>query len=167
MDITCNKSPSMGIEILRHPSPLSSMRTLYSAGQNVRHTQLTLVNLSNNAIASFGAQTLIGMPRVEYLYLADNRLDAIDDSEQTPPFNFLTSLKHLDLSRVFGAHISVRARAELVRRLFANNHSFVDLQEVALRGNQLDHLHADTFCNVSAHMRKRESLLSHNLIFSK
>ncbi|KAI1718034.1 leucine rich repeat domain-containing protein [Ditylenchus destructor] len=118
-------------------------------GTNDRHKQLTLVNLSNNAISSLGAQSLIGMPRVEYLYLSNNRLESVQDE----PFNFMTSLKYLDLSRVFGKHISVKAKADLLRQMFKNNHSFIDLQEVILSGNELGFLHRDTFCNVKGLMR--------------
>ncbi|KAI1731504.1 leucine rich repeat domain-containing protein [Ditylenchus destructor] len=116
---------------------------------NDRHKQLSLVNLSNNAISSLGAQSLIGMPRVEYLYLSNNRLESVQDE----PFNFMTSLKYLDLSRVFGRHISVKAKADLLRQMFKNNHSFIDLQEVILSGNELGYLHRDTFCNVKGLLR--------------
>lgn len=46
-------------------------------GANIRHKKLSLVNISNNGIQSFGAQTFIGMPRVEYLYLDSNTLNDV------------------------------------------------------------------------------------------
>lgn len=114
-------------------------------GSNFRHGQLTLVNISNNAITSFGAQTFIGMPRVEYFYLAHNKLDSVSDA----PFDYFTSLKLIDLEDVFGDHVSVHARADIIRQLFINKHSFIDLQEIVLASNKLDRIHSDTFCNVS------------------
>jgi hypothetical protein len=118
-------------------------------GSNNRHSLLTLVNISNNGITSFGAQTFIGIPRVEYFYLSHNRIESVGDS----PFSYFTSLKLIDLTDIFGKHISVHARADLIRRMFRSEHSFVDLQEVILPSNQLDRLHSDTFCNVKGLMR--------------
>jgi hypothetical protein len=42
-------------------------------GGNIRHEKLSLVNLTNNGITYFGIQTFIGMPRVEYFYLSNNK----------------------------------------------------------------------------------------------
>lgn len=163
--VECTDLGESNTQLFRHVVPLiyPKLDTLIVTGNqfgvledenlfgssNDRHRQLTLVNLSNNAISSLGAQTLIGMPRVEYLYLSNNRLDSVEEE----PFNFLTSLKYLDLARVFGRHISVKAKADLLRQMFKNNHSFIDLQEVILSGNQLGFLHRDTFCNVKGLMR--------------
>ncbi|CAD5209641.1 unnamed protein product [Bursaphelenchus xylophilus] len=114
-------------------------------GNNVRHHRLTLLDLSNNHLTSFGIQTLIGASRVETLKLDHNDLTAFADDQ---PLNFLTSLRIIDLTDAFGAHASVKKRADLVRTLFRNNHSFTDLYEVNLSNNQLRYLHPETFCNV-------------------
>ncbi len=90
---------------------------------------------------------------MEYFDLSHNRLESLDDVE---PFNYLTSLRRINLEKVFGSHISATARADLLRNLFKNNHSFVDLGVVNLANNDLQFLHPDTFCNVSA----TEQLLS-------
>lgn len=47
-------------------------------GENNRHKKLSFVNISNNGIQSFGAQTFIGMPRVEYLHLDGNTLNEVN-----------------------------------------------------------------------------------------
>lgn len=114
-------------------------------GANQRHPQLTLVNLTSNAITSFGAQTLIGVPRVEYLYLGHNQLESLQGVQ---PLHYLTSLKRLDLSSVFSRRASVNAKADMLASLLHNNHSFVDLTEVLLVGNALAQLHEHTFCNI-------------------
>lgn len=114
-------------------------------GENFRHEKLNLVNLSGNSIQTFGQQTFIGLSRVEYLYLNNNELNSLIGSN---PFNYLTSLKLIDLSNFFGKHISLKARTDLLKDLFQNNHSFVDLSEIILTRNQLEDLHEDTFCNV-------------------
>ncbi|CAD5206648.1 unnamed protein product [Bursaphelenchus okinawaensis] len=114
-------------------------------GENVRHSRLSLLDLSNNHITSFGIQTLIGASRVETLKLDHNDLTAFADEQ---PLNFLTSLRIIDLTDAFGGHASVKRRADLIRTLFKNNHSFPDLYEINLSDNQLRYLHPETFCNV-------------------
>uniref|UniRef100_A0A914D7E0 Variable lymphocyte receptor n=1 Tax=Acrobeloides nanus TaxID=290746 RepID=A0A914D7E0_9BILA len=42
-------------------------------GDNNRHEELSLVNLTNNEITYFGIQTFIGMPRVEFFFLSNNK----------------------------------------------------------------------------------------------
>jgi hypothetical protein len=87
------------------------------------------------------------MPRVEYFYLANNMLESIDVVD-LQPFNYFTSLKYLDLSNLFGVKVSAKGRAKIVKTLFSNNHSFIDLQDVLLPSNGLEYLEPDTFCSV-------------------
>lgn len=115
-------------------------------GDNFRHEKLSFVNLTKNGIVEIGQQTFIGMPRVEYLYLNDNQLNSVGKNNQ--PFNYFTSMKLLDMSNVFGDHISIHARSDLLQKIFQNNHSFVDLSDVILARNQLVNIHENTFCNV-------------------
>lgn len=64
------------------------------------------------------------------------------------------------MNNIFSNDVSVKARANIIWRIFHNNHMFVDLNEVILSNNRIDHLHEDTFCNV------RKSLKTLNLTFS-
>uniref|UniRef100_A0A915E5I4 Palmitoyltransferase n=1 Tax=Ditylenchus dipsaci TaxID=166011 RepID=A0A915E5I4_9BILA len=159
--VECRNLHLQSAEVFRyvHPEAYSKLDTLVITGNNFglledenlfggsnqRHTQLTLVNLSSNGITSFGAQTLIGIPRVEYLYLRDNQLSSLEDVQ---PLNYLTSLKRLDLSSVFSDKASANAKADMLGRMLKSNHSFVDLTEVMLMDNSLVKLHEDTFCNI-------------------
>lgn len=65
------------------------------------------------------------------------------------PFRYLTSLKLLDLTNAFNERSSPRRRADLLRSLFESDHDFVDLNEIILASNHLEHIHKDTFCKVS------------------
>lgn len=114
---------------------------------NIRHRKITLANFSNNEIRSFGAQTFIGMPRVEYFYLRNNLLEAVDFAD-VPPLNYLTSLKLLDLHHVFGTKLSSKGRAQLLKTLLTCNHSMIDLQQLIISQNGLEYIEPDTFCHV-------------------
>ena len=159
--VECKNLEESNTELFRHILPIiyPDLDTLTVSGNhfgvlpnenifggNVRHKKLNYVNLTRNGITSIGQQTFIGIPRVEYLYLNDNELNSVGEKDQ--PFNFFTSLKLLDMTNVFGEHISIHARADLLRKIFRNNHSFVDLSEVILARNQLENIHEDTFCNI-------------------
>jgi Leucine-rich repeat (LRR) protein len=112
---------------------------------NDHHQQLSLMNLSSNGISSFGAQTFIGAPRVEYFYLSNNKIDAFIGEM---PLKYLTSLKLIDLTNAFDERSSPRRRADLLHELFNSDHDFVDLSEIILTSNHLEHIHSDTFCKV-------------------
>lgn len=63
-------------------------------------------------------------------------------------FRYLTSLKVLDLTNAFDKKSSPRRRSDLLRSLFDSDHDFVDLGEIILSSNSLEHIHKDTFCRV-------------------
>ncbi|KAI6182488.1 LRRCT domain-containing protein [Aphelenchoides bicaudatus] len=112
---------------------------------NDHHEHLSYMNLSDNGITSFGAQTFIGSPRVEYFYLANNKINAFIDQQ---PLKYLTSLKLLDLTSALDERTSPRRRADLLRSLFDSDHDFIDLNEIILTSNHLEHIHTNTFCRV-------------------
>lgn len=104
------------------------------------------MNLSNNGIESFASQTFIGASRVEYFYLRNNKINAFTDKM---PLKYMTSLKVLDLTSAFDTTTSSRRRSDLLKLLFDSDHDFVDLSEIILASNKLEHIHSDTFCKVN------------------
>jgi Leucine-rich repeat (LRR) protein len=171
----CKDLHETNTDIFNHalPQAYPDLDTLFVTGNNFselpvenlftgneHHQHLSLLNLSNNGIQSFGSQTFIGAARAEYFYLSNNKLNAFFDKQ---PLKYLTSLKLLDLTSAFDKKNSARRRADLLRDMFESNHDFIDLSEIILASNELQHIHTNTFCKVKGLTRL---ILKDNLLTS-
>uniref|UniRef100_A0AC34R549 Major facilitator superfamily (MFS) profile domain-containing protein n=1 Tax=Panagrolaimus sp. JU765 TaxID=591449 RepID=A0AC34R549_9BILA len=113
-------------------------------GQDQRHLKLTMLDLSDNGIRSFFAETFFGVPRVEYLYLRNNEIESVGDK----PLNHLSALRLLDLSAAFGDHVSSRKRVEILQNILDADHKFKHLEELILSNNDFAKLDPSIFCHI-------------------
>uniref|UniRef100_A0A0K0G0I4 LRRCT domain-containing protein n=1 Tax=Strongyloides venezuelensis TaxID=75913 RepID=A0A0K0G0I4_STRVS len=117
---------------------------------NIRHIKVTWVNISSNHITAIGHKTLIGFPRVEYFYLADNDISHVGDA----PLEYQKNLKIIDLTKAISKKLTPKGKADLIRDLFkTEKNEFVDLNKIILNDNGIEFLHPETFCSVKGLVR--------------
>lgn len=131
------------ISITGNDFGLMSMDNVF--GENQRHMKVTFLDLSDNGIRSFYADTFFGVPKVEYLYLRNNELESVGEK----PLNYLPNLRLLDLSAAFGDHISSRKRGDILKNILNSDHHFRHLEEIIISNNEFQTLDPSIFCHVS------------------
>uniref|UniRef100_A0A914QPF8 Uncharacterized protein n=1 Tax=Panagrolaimus davidi TaxID=227884 RepID=A0A914QPF8_9BILA len=113
-------------------------------GDRNRHLRLTLLDLSDNDIRSFSAETFFGAPKVQYLYLRNNEITSVGSK----PFDYMPLIRVIDLTAGFAEGVSGKKKGEIIGDMLESGHHFKHLQELILNANGLIKLDSEMFCTL-------------------
>uniref|UniRef100_A0AC34GCS9 Uncharacterized protein n=1 Tax=Panagrolaimus sp. ES5 TaxID=591445 RepID=A0AC34GCS9_9BILA len=111
-------------------------------GDRNRHLKLSLLDLSDNDIRSFTAETFFGAPKVQFLYLRNNEITSVGSK----PFDYMPFLRVIDLTAAFAEGVSGKKKAEIIGDMLESGHHFKHLEELVFNANALTKLDSEMFC---------------------